>query len=1108
MIQRIHVLQSKLLIPQIKDTIQRKRLQEVSDQILHKRLTTVTAGAGYGKSTFVAQAVQNRDVVWYRLNSSDKDFVTFLSYLITGIQKYYPAFGEETFRRFKDPRVVNREQLGVFTTFLHELETTVSQELVVVLDDYHLIQNNHGMRHSTETQEISDIQSCLPFLIEHLSSTIHLILISRAQIELPLTRLLATRELIDISSDVLAFTPPEIDQLYRQMFNIPLRQDDLEMLYDKTDGWVSGLILFCHTLKGKSPADIDITLSKLKGSTELISKYLEENVYDSLSEEKKSFLTKTSVLSALHSDFCNKLLHIDNAQEILKNLEKSRLFTFSFDEEHKVFHYHHLFKEFLLSKLQTEIGQESILQLHNTAAKLHEERCEYEEALKHYISSQTFEQASRVLNDIGPPMAIEGRLHLVNSYLGKIPDQYYQDKPWILFIKGQIQSLGGKNQEALVCFQKALSLFQTENNQIGIQLCFAELAVHYLFAGDFPKAEAILKEILKTGDLAPIASILTIGTLLTALAHLSKIDEADRYYNQGLSLLNVLDGRDLELARAFLNSTYGWRYFFSGDYLKAIDLAKKALVLLECLDIHHLIGHSHFLLSGSLYYLGHYKESLENAKNGLRIAKEKGYKDFSTGWLLVYASLNASELGRVQEALEFAEESLSFFQKQDTPYGKSASYQAFFKYHVHTGNLEAAAVAIHEALDLSKHYCSTLFVASLRFSLAYLFAVNGNYKDALCQLKEIESYRNNNTYVDFGSASLYSLIWWKQGKTEKALSSLLYALKISEANQYDKNITIFHDWIIPLLIAIYAQGELREYIVKLIIDIGAQAEPELRRLQRSGDVHVSQSAKTILRQIPNLSPPGLNVSCLGRFIVRRGDEELSADSWKSKKVRMLFLLLIHYRESGHISKEVFMEHLWPEEQPKKSAKRFHVALATLRKILEPEIEQGIPSAYIQSLGDTYCLNLGNGGQVDVDAFYHAGDQAKKTSDPHERISHLLNAVSLYQGDFLAEDLYDDWCAEKRDRIKEQYLLMLVSIIDHYEQQKEYHQAVEFCGRYLTIEPSIEELYQRLMHYYAELGNKSMLMKTYECCTKAIVDELGYPLTRKTERLYADLMKNT
>ena len=109
------------------------------------------------------------------------------------------------------------------------------------------------------------------------------------------------------------------------------------MLCDKTDGWVSGLILFCHTLTGKSPADIDTTLSKLKGSTEIISNYLEENVYDSLSEEKKTFLTKTSILSELNSDFCNKYLHIDNAQKISRISKRATFLPFPLMKNTRLF---------------------------------------------------------------------------------------------------------------------------------------------------------------------------------------------------------------------------------------------------------------------------------------------------------------------------------------------------------------------------------------------------------------------------------------------------------------------------------------------------------------------------------------------------------------------------------------------------------------------------------------------------------------------------------------------------------------------------------------------------------------------------------------------------
>ncbi len=137
-----------------------------------------------------------------------------------------------------------------------------------------------------------------------------------------------------------------------------------------------------------------------------------------------------------------------------------------------------------------------------------------------------------------------------------------------------------------------------------------------------------------------------------------------RTINQGLSFLSVLEGREQEISRAFLDSAHGWRYYFSGDFLKAIDLAKKAIALLEQLDIHYLIGHSRILLSGSLFYLGRYKEGLESAEYGLRIAKERGYKDSYTGWLMVFASFNASKLGRVQEALAFAEERLLFLSKR------------------------------------------------------------------------------------------------------------------------------------------------------------------------------------------------------------------------------------------------------------------------------------------------------------------------------------------------------------------------------------------------------------------------------------------------------------
>ncbi|MDY6857144.1 MAG: hypothetical protein SWO11_21080 [Thermodesulfobacteriota bacterium] len=113
--------------------------------ILKKRLTTVIAGAGYGKTTLIAQASTylGLDTVWYSIDESDRDFISFLSYLIAGIKKYCPKLGEDTFQRIEDAQILSRERKAVLIVFLSEIERFVKGDLIIVLDDYHLIQDSH-----------------------------------------------------------------------------------------------------------------------------------------------------------------------------------------------------------------------------------------------------------------------------------------------------------------------------------------------------------------------------------------------------------------------------------------------------------------------------------------------------------------------------------------------------------------------------------------------------------------------------------------------------------------------------------------------------------------------------------------------------------------------------------------------------------------------------------------------------------------------------------------------------------------------------------------------------------------------------------------------------
>jgi len=344
MTETISILKSKLLIPRLTHTIKRDRLLSMMSDLDKKRITTVISGAGYGKSTLVAQVCHQAefDTVWYRLDAYDRDLITFLDYLIHGIRKYYESFGRETVRRIDSSQQLTMESEEILTVFLRELESFINKELVIVLDDYHLV---------SQEQEIN---TALEFIIERFSPLIHLVLISRKVPDIPLSLYRARRETLEISEKDIAFTLEETGQLYENMFDVDMSTENLDTLFKKTHGWVSGLILVYLSLKGRNFKNIESVIEGLKGSHQVIFAYLDENVYDSLPDDFKRFLTKTSILSRLDIAFCDRFLKISNSRDILNDLEQRHLFTFPFDEERNGFYYHHLFQDFLLKKLKNE----------------------------------------------------------------------------------------------------------------------------------------------------------------------------------------------------------------------------------------------------------------------------------------------------------------------------------------------------------------------------------------------------------------------------------------------------------------------------------------------------------------------------------------------------------------------------------------------------------------------------------------------------------------------------------------------------------------------------------------------------------------------------------
>ncbi|MCK5784867.1 MAG: hypothetical protein KAH06_10485, partial [Desulfobacterales bacterium] len=549
--------------------------------------------------------------VWYRLDHTDKDVKTFLHYLIEGIAEKYEGFGQETIMRIESARVLYREIEAVLTVFLCELEKHVQDDLFIVLDDYHLIQDS------------LEINEAMSFLIERFLANIHIILISRSDAVFPLSRLRAMRDVVDITEDDLSFTVSEIEDLFRCLFDVSLEEKSLLHLYRKTGGWVSGLILFYHSLKGKTSEEIETALVSMDSSQQIILTYLEENVFSLLSEELQEFLIKTSILTHIGVDFCNRLLQIENAKNILEKLVNNHLFTIPVDTQRRSYQYHHLFQEFLQAKLETIKDKTTVGILHENAAKLYEENDDIENALGHYLSAGKMDDACRLLGSIGRKLLWAGRLNLINSYLALIPESYLQNEPWIQYMQAQSLDLCGKSFQAIKAYKKALAMFRYKKSEQGETLCLMELGRNYFMTGDLQRAEDRFKELLKYENLEHQHRIDILGQMIFITSYLGKMDESDRYYDEAEK--NLPDDEVLrKIYNALLHLYKSFRYHFSGDNKKALETGKKTKAVFEEMEIYQLVALYYQMASDSYWFMGDFSKGLNAAQTGLKIVEEKG----------------------------------------------------------------------------------------------------------------------------------------------------------------------------------------------------------------------------------------------------------------------------------------------------------------------------------------------------------------------------------------------------------------------------------------------------------------------------------------------------
>ncbi len=425
------LLQTKLYIPPLRPSlVPRPHLIEKLNTGLRRKLTLISAPAGFGKTTLVSEWIQQCEhaIAWVSLDKGDNDPARFLAYFVAALHKIAPDIGEFADRR-SSLRQLSTE--SVLTAVINTI-TANPKNFILILDDYHLI-----------TAE--PIHDALTFLLDHQPPQLHLVITTRTDPPLPLARWRVCREMNELRANDLRFTTDETAAFLNSIGGLDLLPDDVRILEKRTEGWIAGLQMAAISMRGSR--DKSGFIEALSGSHHFILDYLVEEVLEQQPANVQEFLLKTAVLQRMTAPLCDAVTGVNDSQTVLTRLEQANLFLVPLDEERRWYRYHHLFADLLQSILRQRSSAEQIRELHRRASRWHQRNGSLEEAMIHTMAAQEFEQAALMIEKNIASMFMHSEVPVLLGWINKLPQAIVRDHPWIDIYRATTLALASQLDE-------------------------------------------------------------------------------------------------------------------------------------------------------------------------------------------------------------------------------------------------------------------------------------------------------------------------------------------------------------------------------------------------------------------------------------------------------------------------------------------------------------------------------------------------------------------------------------------------------------------------------------------------------------------------------------
>ena len=1096
---------SKINLPRTSSGfLTRPRLDALWDLSRTRRLVLLTAGAGFGKTSFLVDRAHafRRPCAWFTLNELDADPAHLADRLIESLN-------EDAFDMAGGSKRSSERVLATLITALREEK----KGRLIVLDDVHTVATSRETLHFIER------------LARYLPAECTLVLSSREHLNIPIMRLQSQGEASRIETSDLAFTEEEVERLFEmRLDDVRLESEQARRIASLTEGWAAGLEIFFQFLAAQSDLLIEESLDHFQSAEVGWFPYFAEEVLNGLAPALQSFLLRSSVLPRMDAQICDELLGRKNSARILKKLVAGNLFTFACEDGSGAFRYHQLFRDALGERLTSESSPTEMRVLHQAAAAAFHKRELWVEAIRSYSEAEEFDVALRLVDRLGESLLSAGRYEDIRSVLDSIPATLLAEYSGALLALGRIHDIQGRWSLAEKRYRSALKLNPSGKRRLELMSLIAQLKIRL---GQYRACLKLCDEILAgPGPLSPDIRGRVLCLRGVSSCDLGRYTEGEAFILQAEAIFRrskdeVGEGRALYLLAANV-------HVYLGEFSKAKSAARRSLAIFRKLKELRRICHSLGVLGWVMLASGDLHEARKLSEATLRQAESLPYPIMIgiSHYTLGRCDLVDGNLDSARRHFEISKrlgEELGEMELQCVPFLGLAETA------LEEGNRHAARRNGEHALEVAVRMKERQLEGHCNLVLGLCFEKTRKKRTNEYWTHSEKLFRRVGAsyYVHHLQLLRVDVLTPDDNKARKILESLLVGVANMEHEQL---FLLFERKRAPrVLVRALRLGVEPDYVVGLLSRLGRAALPELLKLSEdstdalrlravellsqiggsdaqgalqrlantSGDLSAMKAAEE-LDQAPRLP---LRISALGPLVLTLGGREIRFGEWKSKRALRLFQLLLSKRFLW-VPQDQVLEQLWPGTDPKKAKNNLRQSTFLLRKTLEPDMEEARNSHYVRHRNEASRLEPGEGYYYDVAEFEVALDTAEehwKVGDRKKAAPLFERGLELYSGDYLVESPYEEIAVLEREHLRDRCARGIGRLLDIYKDAKQFDRVPPLCRRGLSMDPYEEEFYYHLVVAQIELGNRREALDDYHRYEEMMIRELDLlPSSRMQE----------